>query len=45
MTSHELTDPVLLTAICTFALDLFECKDIVTDEDEMAPFYDELKNM
>lgn len=23
--SHPQTDPILLTAICTFALDLFEC--------------------
>jgi hypothetical protein len=43
--SHELTDPVLLTAITTFSLDLFECKDIINNEDYMTPFYNEIKNM
>lgn len=26
--SHPMTDPILLTAICTFALDLFECDEL-----------------
>jgi hypothetical protein len=45
ITGHELTDPILLTAICTFALDLFECEDILNDEENMEPFYHDLKNM
>ena len=28
------TDPILLTACCTFALDLLECEDIRYNKDE-----------
>ena len=29
---HPKTDPILLTAICTFAYDVFECEEIMDDE-------------
>ena len=45
MMAHELTDPVLLTAVCTFALDMFECEDILNNEEIMNPFFIELKSM
>ena len=33
--SHDRTDPILLTAICTFAYDVFECEEIMADEDRL----------
>ena len=38
ITSHESTDPILLTAICRMALDLFETDEIKKDEKTMEPF-------
>ena len=43
--SHEITDPILLTAICTFALDLFECEEIKNNEEFMAPFHAKISDM
>lgn len=37
--THEKTDPILLTAICRFALDLFETEEVRTNEKFMEPFY------
>lgn len=37
--SHKKTDPILLTAICTFALDLFETEELRVNQDIMEPFY------
>ena len=42
---HEKTDPILLTAVCTFCYDLFECEDIRFDAERMAPFHEVIKNM
>lgn len=35
---HDTTDPLLLTAICKFALDLFQTDDLKYDEEFMLPF-------
>ena len=43
--SHPKTDPILLTAICTFALDLFECPQIRNDPVVMAPFHKNMSDM
>jgi len=37
--SHPLTDPILLTSICSFALDLFECPELRYNMEFMEPFY------
>lgn len=37
-------DPILLEAVCTFALDLFECDNIKTDEVYSRPFFEALDN-
>lgn len=37
--SHEKTDPILLTAICRFALFLFKTDEVRLDEKFMEPFY------
>jgi hypothetical protein len=37
--SHEKTDPIFLTAVCTFALDLFETPEVANDAEFMEPFY------
>lgn len=42
---HPKTDPILLTAICTFALDLFECDELRWDATVMEPFYEKMSNM
>ena len=42
---HESTDPILLTAVCTFAFDVFENKLIREDELLMVPFAKACKNM
>lgn len=42
---HPQTDPILLTAICTFALDLFRCEELRTSALEMAPYYEKMSNM
>lgn len=36
--SHRKTDPILLTAICTFCLNLFEVDEIRYDQDRMYKF-------
>jgi len=36
---HEKTDPILLTAVCTFALDLFECPQLRYNAEFMGPFH------
>ena len=43
--AHKETDPILLTAICTFALDLFMCEEIKNNENNMRPYYDKMKDM
>jgi hypothetical protein len=43
--SHPITDPILLTAICTFALDLFECDELRFDQQMMEPFHKNLSDM
>ena len=43
--SHEITDPILLTAICTFALDLFECEELKNNEQFMLPFHAKISDM
>ena len=43
--NHERTDPILLTAICTFALDLFECDDLRQNGDFMKPWSDRMNNL
>ena len=36
--SRKTADPILLTAICNFASELFECDDIVDSKDKMEKF-------
>lgn len=43
--SHPKTDPVLLTAICSFTLSLLSCEEIKTDKEFMLPFYERLSNL
>jgi hypothetical protein len=43
--SHPMTDPILLTAICSFALDLFECEELRYDQKMMEPFHKNLSDM
>jgi hypothetical protein len=42
---HDRTDPILLMAVCTFGLDLFDCEEIKTDQEAMEPFYRGIKDM
>lgn len=42
---HPQTDPILLTAICTFALDLFQCEELRFHALVMEPFYEKMSNM
>ena len=42
---HDTTDPILLTAVCTFAFDVFENDLIREDEVLMGPFAAASKNM
>ncbi len=37
-------DPILLEAVCTFALDLFESDNIINDEEYSRPFFEALDN-
>jgi hypothetical protein len=43
--SHDRTDPILLTAICTFAYDVFECEEIMADEDRMSRYQRAIQNL
>ena len=43
--SHERTDPVLLTAICRFTLDVFETDEVRLSESFMEPFYNDTVSM
>ena len=43
--SHEKTDPLLLIAICRFALDLFETDEVKFNEKTMQPFYQKTASM
>ena len=43
--SHYKTDPILLTAVCTFALDLFQCKELRYRKRFMEPFFNKMANM
>ena len=43
--SHPQTDPILLTAICTFGLDLFECDEPRQSQADMEPFHKNLSDM
>ena len=42
---HPKTDPILLTAICTFAYDVFECEEIMDDEERMSPYQQAIQNL
>jgi hypothetical protein len=42
---HTETDPILLTAVCTFALDVFEAPEVENDAKIMKPFYEGTKSM
>ena len=42
---NEETDPILLTAVLTFALDLFECPEVKNDEEYMWTFAKGIKNL
>jgi len=42
---HPKTDPILLTAICTFAYDVFECDEIMVDEARMSPYQRAIQNL
>jgi len=42
---HTKTDPILLRAICTFAYDVFECDEVMINEDKMAPYQRAIQNL
>lgn len=42
---HQKTDPILLTAICTFAIDLFECDELRYDEENMREFSNTIRDL
>jgi len=37
--SHEKTDPILLTAVCRFALNLFSTEEVRSNQGLMEQFY------
>jgi hypothetical protein len=41
--AHDYTDPILLTAVCTFAYDLYESEEINGDKEMMEPYANEMK--
>lgn len=43
--SLKQTDPIILTAVCTFALDVFESRQVKENEEVMEPFYVAIGNM
>ena len=43
--SHPKTDPILLTAVCKFALDLFECDELRYNKEFMKPYFRKMLNM
>jgi len=43
--SHSKTDPILLTAVCKFALDLFECDELRYNKQFMQPYFSKMLNM
>lgn len=43
--SHEKTDPLLLTAICRFALNLFSTNEVRLKQDLMEQFYQGTSSM
>lgn len=45
LTNQYLTDPLVLTAICTFTIDLFESPEIKLKSEAMEPYAKELENM
>ena len=45
ITSHPRTDPILLTAICTFCCDVFENEALTDDEEFMFSFFEQLNYM
>ena len=45
ITNHDSTDPILLTAICRMALDLFETEELINNENIMEPFQKAIGNM
>lgn len=45
LTNQDATDPLVLTAICTFCIDLFESDEIKGTSEAMAPYAFELENM
>ena len=42
---HDNTDPILLTAVCTFALDLFQTEDLKYHEEFMEPFSEKIQSL
>lgn len=38
-------DPILLTAVCTFAYDLFETKELLENPKVVKPFYEAIKDL
>ena len=42
--AHDLTEPILLTAICKFAEDLLECDEILEKKKNMQPYFDVMDN-
>jgi len=43
--SHNKTDPILLTAVCNFTLNLFKQTELKDDMQYMAPFLDKICNL
>ena len=45
MTSFNKFDPIMLTAVCSFTLDVFKCEEIRDRREKMRPFADRLDNL
>ena len=43
--SHSKTDPILLTAVCKFALDLFECDELRYNQQFMQKYFSKMALM
>lgn len=43
--TEKATDPILLTAICTFGKDLLETQEICFDRERMEPFAEKMKDL
>lgn len=42
--NRKKNDPILLTAVCTISSDIFESDTMVSDEENMLPYYEHLNN-